>query len=75
MKNKPKKIAVLAALALIISAAIYAQNAAKTVYVTNSGTKYHTQNCSTLNKAKEVIPIDEQEALEKGYTPCARCKP
>jgi len=75
MNIKSRKTAIVILLVLIISAVIGAQTAVKTVYVTNSGKKYHTQNCASLSKAKEVIPIDEKEALEKGYTPCSRCKP
>ncbi len=75
MKIKPKKTAILILLVLIISAVLCAQTATKTVYVTASGTKYHTQICASLSKAKEVIPLDEKEALEKGYKPCTRCKP
>ena len=75
MKIKPKKTAIILLLALLISAVLCAQVATKIVYVTASGTKYHTQDCPSLSKAKEVIPLDEKEAVEKGYKPCTRCKP
>jgi micrococcal nuclease len=43
------------------------------VYITRSGTKYHTENCRSLSKSK--IPITLGEAIQKGYTPCSICKP
>ena len=75
MNFKPKKLAIIFLLVLIISAVLCAQAATKTVYVTASGTKYHTQDCPSLSKAKKITPIDEKQAVEKGYKPCSRCKP
>ncbi len=75
MNFKSKKLAIIAFLVLIISAVLCAQAVTKTVYVTASGTKYHTQSCASLSRTKDVIPIDEKEAVEKGYKPCSRCKP
>lgn len=46
---------------------------AQTVYITNSGAKYHRESCRYLSKSK--IAIDLQEAIRKGYTPCSVCKP
>jgi len=45
----------------------------QTVYVTKTGKKYHSENCSSLSSSK--ISIKLSEALEKGYTPCSKCKP
>lgn len=42
------------------------------VYVTNTGEKYHKYSCSYL---KSVNAITLAEAIDKGYTPCSRCKP
>ncbi len=44
-----------------------------TVYVTNTGAKYHVGSCSSLRKSK--IPISLQEAKERGYGSCKRCRP
>jgi len=44
-----------------------------TVYITRTGKKYHKGSCSSLSKSK--IPISLKEACDKGYSPCARCKP
>lgn len=43
------------------------------VYVTKSGKKYHTEDCSSLSKSK--IEINKEDAEAKGYTPCSKCNP
>ena len=42
------------------------------VFVTKSGTKYHKEDCRLI-KNRETTKMDEQEAIEEGYTPCGRC--
>ena len=44
-----------------------------TVYVTNTGEKYHLSGCRYLSKSK--IPIALGKAKSSGYTPCSVCKP
>lgn len=44
-----------------------------TVYITNTGTKYHKSTCRHLAKSK--IAIKKTEAIKKGYTACSVCKP
>jgi competence protein ComEC len=44
-----------------------------TVYITDTGKKYHSDSCRYLAKSK--IPIKLSEAKAKGYTPCKVCKP
>ncbi len=46
---------------------------AKTVYITNSGKKYHGSGCRYL--AKSSIPISLTDAVARGYAPCSVCKP
>lgn len=43
-----------------------------TVYVTESGDKYHTSSC---RYAKGAAAVDLSEALAAGLTPCGVCKP
>ena len=43
-----------------------------TVYVTETGTKYHAEDCRYLNNSK--IPLDIEDA-RRSYTPCSVCKP
>ncbi|ANW98609.1 competence protein ComE [Thermoclostridium stercorarium subsp. thermolacticum DSM 2910] len=44
-----------------------------TVYITKTGSKYHSDNCRYLSESK--IPISLKDAKEKGYSPCSVCKP
>ena len=44
----------------------------ETVYITNTGSKYHREGCSYL---KSSNPIDKEKAISKGYTACSRCNP
>ncbi|XOQ45359.1 MAG: hypothetical protein ACFWTN_13075 [Clostridium sp.] len=43
------------------------------VYITDTGTKYHTSTCRYVSKSKYAITLEE--AKEKGYTPCKVCNP
>jgi hypothetical protein len=44
----------------------------RTVYITNTGSKYHRDGCRYLRQSK--IPISIDEAV-KNYTPCSICNP
>jgi micrococcal nuclease len=44
-----------------------------TVYVTNSGRRYHEDGCSSLSRSKIAITL--ADAVRSGYTPCSICKP
>ncbi len=44
-----------------------------TVYVTNTGEKYHSSGCQYLRQS--CIEIDLDNALAQGYTPCSKCNP
>ncbi len=43
-----------------------------TVYVTKSGTKYHTGSCSYLKGGGIAISLSD---AQKTYSPCSRCNP
>lgn len=45
----------------------------QTVYVTNTGKKYHADGCQYLRKSQ--IAIDLQVAINKGYGACSKCSP
>ena len=48
--------------------------ATKTVYITPTGTKYHSrQNCTGLNNAKQISSVTLAVAESKGLTPCSKC--
>ena len=42
-----------------------------TVYITNTGSKYHNAGCRYLGSSK--ISINESDAKSRGYTPCSVC--
>jgi micrococcal nuclease len=44
-----------------------------TVYVTNSGNRYHRDNCRSLRRSKIAITLED--AVTSGYGPCSICKP
>jgi len=44
-----------------------------TVYITNTGSKYHILGCSYLSKSQ--IEIKLSEACAKGKQPCSKCNP
>jgi micrococcal nuclease len=44
-----------------------------TVYVTNSGTKYHRDGCSSLRRSKIAVTL--ADAIDSGYAPCGICRP
>jgi hypothetical protein len=46
---------------------------AQTVYVTESGKKYHKKNCTIVKEGKKGIEL--KEATKQGYTACGTCKP
>jgi predicted small secreted protein len=41
------------------------------VYVSQSGTKYHTADCPLFNES--FIPVTLEQALQEGKEPCSRC--
>ena len=49
------------------------QSSKSTVYITETGTKYHKEGCSYLKKSK--IKTTLKDAKDKGLEPCSRCKP
>lgn len=44
-----------------------------TVYITDSGSKYHRKTCGSLSKSCHAIELSK--AVQKGYEPCLKCKP
>lgn len=48
-----------------------AQANERTVYITNTGEKYHAPGCRYLKKSQ--IPIALDDAIARGYEPCKVC--
>ncbi len=58
---------------LIFASLPAAETSKQTVYVTQTGKKYHRDGCRYLGKSR--IPKDLKAALAEGYTACSRCGP
>jgi hypothetical protein len=60
-------------LALFLAFAVAPALADVTVYVTNTGAKYHNDGCRYLRKSR--IPMSLEDAKASGYDPCSVCGP
>lgn len=67
-----RKIVCFVVALLILLCSVSAYNGDVTVYVTDTGSKYHQSWCSYL---KSSNPISLEDAINQGYTPCSRCGP
>jgi len=63
--------AVLAFLALTSAGSALSSDV--TVYITRTGSCYHTAECSCLRSS--AMPLSLTDAVERGYRPCKVCKP
>lgn len=68
---KPLRVFLLT-LSVLFLASIVSTQEDQTVYVTKTGSKYHSAGCSYLKKSS--IPMKLSEAV-RSYSPCSRCKP
>jgi hypothetical protein len=59
-------------IAILFVALSFSKVKAQTVYITESGKKYHAKNCSLVKTGKKGI--DLKEAQKEGYEPCKFCK-
>lgn len=67
------KAAAEAEAAAAAAAASAPDNGGYTVYITETGEKYHADGCRYLKKSK--IPISKSDAIARGYGACSRCNP
>lgn len=67
MKSKQLLLAICLFLALGLS-----KLSAQTVYIAESGKKYHAKNCTLAKTGKKGITL--KEAIKQGYEPCKMCK-
>lgn len=51
----------------------HSDSASDTVYITDTGEKFHRENCSSLRDSR--IAVSRQDAVNRGYEPCGRCRP
>ena len=66
---KTKNILAICVIALFL---IGSKLTAQTVYVTETGKKYHAKNCDIVKTGKKGITLEE--AKKKGLEPCKACK-
>lgn len=66
---KTKNILAICVIALFL---IGSKLTAQTVYVTETGKKYHAKNCDIVKTGKKGITLEE--AKKKGLEPCKVCK-
>jgi methylphosphotriester-DNA--protein-cysteine methyltransferase len=67
-----KRFAIILVL-FLVSMILYAAGGDTIVYITKTGSKYHTATCSSLRKSK--IETTLRNAVSKGLGPCSRCDP
>ena len=78
-----KKIIITLSLMLLLSICLYtpiqqtqqaySESETITVYITNTGAKYHNYGCQYLRKS--MIAIELRDAISRGYDPCSVCQP
>lgn len=68
-----KKLACFMVGCLLLVCAASPASADTTVYITRTGSKYHTSSCQHL--AASCIEISLADAVAGGYTPCKVCHP
>jgi predicted RNase H-like HicB family nuclease len=67
MKKLKKQLTIL----LFFVAFSFIKISAQTVYITESGKKYHAKNCSLAKTGKKGISLSE--AKKQGYEACKLC--
>jgi len=46
---------------------------AEDVFITQKGSKYHTEICRLIKNRDHVTKIDKEQAIEEDYSPCKLC--
>lgn len=72
MKRATSAVILCAVLLCLLPITVYADNRSATVYITNTGTKYHKSGCSYL-KSSHAVTLEY--AITNGYSACSRCHP
>ncbi|MDR1301168.1 MAG: thermonuclease family protein [Treponema sp.] len=74
MKSIKIPVALIVSVVISIACSLFLLGATETtVYVTNSGSKYHLETCTSLSRSK--IAVSLEDALKSGYQACSICKP
>lgn len=74
MKKKTKKIMAILLFFIIVFCPFisYANPEDTIVYITDTGSKYHSYGCGYLRSCNSITL---EEAVKNGYEPCSRCNP
>lgn len=73
LKNKRKLLLIIFLLfSFIYTIHSYATSNDFEVYITKTGSKFHTLGCSYLRSSSYEISLSD--AIKRGYDPCSRCK-
>lgn len=67
-----KKIKTITILVILFLGFSFIKLSAQTVYITESGKKYHGKNCTLVKTGKKGMAL--KEAIKQGYMPCKFCK-
>jgi methylphosphotriester-DNA--protein-cysteine methyltransferase len=70
---KKIRLGLIVVASVLLAGAVYAASRDVTVYITNTGEKYHTERCASVRNSKIAVSLGE--AVSRGYGPCKRCKP
>jgi micrococcal nuclease len=74
MKSVKTPVALISGALISILSSLFLLGATETtVYVTNSGSKYHLETCTSLRRSK--IAVSLEDAFKSGYQACSVCKP
>src|SRR5689334_3433260 len=65
-----RRVAAFFVYLLAVGVFLHAQE--QVVYVTKTGSKYHTSSCSSLRSSKIAMPLKDAAAK---YQPCKICRP
>lgn len=66
------KINNILAVCVVVLCLIGSKLTAQTVYITDSGKKYHAKNCEVVKTGKKGVTLED--AKKKGLEPCKICK-
>ena len=69
MNRRVKFVGII--LTLVVGILAHAEDL--TVFISETGNRYHVETCGSLRASK--IPVPLTEAVRRGLTPCGRCQP
>jgi hypothetical protein len=71
--KKTGRFLLVIVLVCVIAGVAFAAGRDTVVYITKTGSKYHTERCSSLRSSKIAITLGE--AVSRRFEPCQLCRP